>query len=153
VADTLTVLTPRVWKTEAAEHDPADAAHFRELVAHELVHVYHGQNNPTRDFDGMDDLGWLVEGLAVYVSGQLDHAHRDAARQAIATGKAPSSLATAWSGKHRYGVCGSMVRYIDRHYDRQTLQDLLKEVNQAGVLGRLKVSEKEFLQAWIDSEK
>lgn len=56
VADKLTILTPRVWKTEAAEHDPEDETHFRELIAHELVHVFHGQHNRTRDFDGMDDL-------------------------------------------------------------------------------------------------
>jgi hypothetical protein len=42
IANTLTILTPRVWKTEAAEHDPDDRDRFRELVAHELVHVFHG---------------------------------------------------------------------------------------------------------------
>jgi hypothetical protein len=69
----------------------------------------------------MDDLVWLVEGLAVYVYGQLDHARRDAARQTIAAGKAPTSLAKAWSGGFRYGVCGSMVRSIDQRYGRKTL--------------------------------
>jgi hypothetical protein len=116
VADKLAILTPRVWKSQAVEHDPGDRTHMKELLAHELVHVYHGQHNPTGDFEGMDDLGWFVEGLAVYVSGQLDHGQRDAARKAIAEGKAPTRLASAWSGKYRYGVCGSMVRFIDLRY-------------------------------------
>src|SRR5262245_41317174 len=65
VADRLTILSPRVWKTEAVEHDPADAEHLRDLLVHELVHVYHGQHNPRPDFDGMDEVAWLAEGLAV----------------------------------------------------------------------------------------
>src|SRR5262245_38181116 len=44
VADRLAILSPRVWKTQAAEHDPADTNHIRDLLAHELVHVYHGQH-------------------------------------------------------------------------------------------------------------
>src|SRR5262249_4104940 len=124
VHDKLTVLSPRVWKAEAVEHDPKDETHFRELIAHELVHVYHGQLNPTGDFDGMDDLGWFVEGLAVYVSGQLENAHRDAASQALAKGQAPVSLAKAWGGRYRYGVCGSMVRFVDERWGRQMLSDL-----------------------------
>src|SRR5262249_1502028 len=42
VADRMLILSPRVWKTQAAEHDSADAEHVRDLIAHELVHVYHG---------------------------------------------------------------------------------------------------------------
>ncbi len=151
VADKMAVLTPRVWKTEAVEHDPADREHFREIVAHELVHVYHGQHNPTGDFDGMDDLGWFVEGLAVYVSGQLDHGHRDAARKAVASGKDPKRLAKAWSGPYRYGVSGSMVRFIDRRYGRAMVWKLLAETKPDAVLGRLGLSEAEFLRAWRKS--
>src|SRR6516162_1283393 len=103
VADRMAILSPRVWKTQAAEHDPMDVVHIRELVAHELVHVYHGQYNPRPDFDGMDDMGWFVEGLAVYASGQLARSHRTAARDALNSGKAPTRLADAWSGKYRYG--------------------------------------------------
>jgi hypothetical protein len=151
VADKLLILTPRVWKTEAVEHDPKDPTHFRELVAHELVHVYHGQHNPTADFAGMDDLGWFVEGLAVYVSGQLEHGHKDDARKAISSGKAPVELAKAWSGPYRYGVSGSMVRFLDKRYGRGMVWQLLSETKPEGALHRLNLSEKEFLQAWRDS--
>jgi hypothetical protein len=151
VADKLVILTPRVWKTQAIEHNPGDPTHFQELVAHELVHVYHGQHNPTGDFTGMDDLGWLVEGLAVYVSRQLEHGHKDAARKAISSGKAPAVLAKAWSGPYRYGVSGSMVRFVDRRYGRRVLWQLLGETKPEGVLHRLNLSEEQFLQAWRDS--
>jgi len=95
VADRLAILSPRVWKTLAAEHDPANTNHVSDLAAHELVHVFHAQRNPRPDFDGMDDLGWFVEGLATYVSGQLDHSHRNDARDALKAGKAPTRLADA----------------------------------------------------------
>jgi hypothetical protein len=150
VSDKLAILSPGVWKTQAVEHDPNDPLHFQELVAHELVHVYHGQHNPTGDFDGMDDLGWFVEGLAVYVSGQLEHGHKDAARKALAAGKAPKKLAKAWSGAYRYGVSGSMVQFVDERYGRQMLWQLLPETKPARVLERLKLSEDDFLRAWRD---
>jgi hypothetical protein len=148
VADRLTILSPRVWKTQAAEHDPADAEHVRDLVAHELVHVYHGQQNPRPDFDGMDDSGWLVEGLAVYVSGQLERSHRAAAHEALKAGKAPLRLADAWSGRYRYGVCGSMVEFVDKRYGRDVIKKLLGIVSNDEALKLLGISEGEFLEAW-----
>ncbi len=148
VADRLVILSPRVWKTEAVEHDPADAKHIRELVAHELVHVYHGQNNPRPDFEGMDEMGWFVEGLAVVVSGQLDNAHRTAAADAIKAGKAPQNLADAWSGRFRYGVCGSMVRFVDMRFGRKMVIKLLATTSNAEALGMLGMSEVDFLEQW-----
>ncbi len=149
VSDKLVMLDRGVWKTQASEHNPSDDNHAKELIAHELVHVYHGQHNPTGDFEGMDDLGWLVEGLAVYVSGQLDHAHQGAAKEAIQKGKTPKTLAQAWSGRYRYGVCGSMVRYIDQTKGRQTLQQLLAIVKPEQALKLLNCTEQEFLDGWI----
>jgi hypothetical protein len=148
VADRFMILSLRVWKTEAVEHNPADAAHLRDLIAHELVHVYHGQQNPTGDFDGMDDLGWFVEGLATYVSGQLSHEHRGAPAAAIQAGKAPDRLAAAWSGRYRYGVCGSMVEFIDQRWGRPTIWKLLAVTKPDVALKLLGVTEAEFLKEW-----
>ena len=117
-------------------------------IAHELVHVYHGQRNPRPDFDGMDDLGWFVEGLAVYASGQLERAHRTAARDAIKAGKAPTRLADAWSGPFRYGVSGSMVAFVDKRYGRQTIRMLLAVTSNEEALKLLHTSEGEFIDAW-----
>jgi hypothetical protein len=148
VADRLVILSPRVWKTQAAEHDPADVEHIREIVAHELVHVYHGQHSPRPDFDGMDEIGWFVEGLAVYVSGQLERSHRTAARDALKAGKAPTRLADAWSGRYRYGVSGSMVEFVDRRYGRDVVTRLLAVVTNEAAMKLLNTTEDKFLESW-----
>ena len=148
VAEGIFLLSPRVWKTEALEHNPDDEGHVRRILAHELTHVYHGQLSPSHDFDGMDDLGWLAEGLATYVSGQLDEEHKGEDGEALAKGKAPASLATAWSGRYRYAVSGSLVRYVDQRYGRQKLIELLSFTKQDEVLRALRTTEPQLLQDW-----
>ncbi len=148
VADRLVLLSPAVWRTEAVEHDPDAAEHVRDLLAHELVHVYHGQKNPRPDFDGLDEIGWFVEGLATYASGQLERSHRDAASEALEAGKAPERLGEAWSGRYRYGVSGSLVEFIDLEYGRETLVVLLGATSQQEILRTLGLTEEELLAAW-----
>src|SRR5262249_44354243 len=148
VADRMVILSPRVWKTQAAEHDPADVEQVREIIAHELVHVYHGQYNPRPDFDGMDDMGWFVEGLAVYVSGQLERSHRADARDALGAGKAPDRLARAWSGRYRYGVSRSMGRVAGQPARPEGVKRLLAVVSNEEALKRLDTTEDGFLGAW-----
>jgi formylglycine-generating enzyme required for sulfatase activity len=148
VADRMVILSPRVWKTEAVEHDPADTGHIRDLIAHELVHVYHGQYSPRPDFDGMDNIGWFVEGLAVYVSGQLERSHRTAAGEALKAGKAPTRLADAWSGRYRYGVSGSMAEFVHQRYGLAVVKKMLVVVSNEEALNLLNTTEGEFLEAW-----
>jgi hypothetical protein len=148
VADVMVMLSPRTWGTEAVEHDPKDLSHRKGILAHELVHVYHAQHNDNRELEGMDELGWFVEGLATYVSGQLDREHDHDAIDAIKAGKAPTNLKDAWSGRYRYGVSGSMVRYIDKHYGRNMVWQLLPVASTSQVLQRLNTTESGFLVAW-----
>jgi hypothetical protein len=147
-ASLLAILSPLRWKEEACEHDPADTAGIALLVAHELVHVFHAQRSPHPEFDGMDTISWLVEGLATYVSGQLERRHAKAARAAIDAGADPRVLARAWSGRYRYGVAGSIVRYIDETYGREVLKSLLTATAQEEVLRALRVEEGELLLRW-----
>lgn len=148
VADLLAVLSPDRWSRESCEHDPADTGHLRRIIAHELVHVYHGQQNPTRDFEGMDDIGWFPEGLAVYASRQLANEHAASARAAIAEGQAPAQLEAAWSGPHRYGVSGSLVAYLDERWGRAMTRRLLSVTTEEGILSLLGVSEDRLLRDW-----
>ena len=146
----LTMLSPRTWKQEACEHNPDDAAATQLVITHELVHVFHGQHNPNPNFDGMDDVGWFVEGLATYASGQLDGAKTKGAREAVEQGKAPAELEKFWSGKYRYGISGSIVKYIDAKFGRRTLLKMLKGTNEKELLGTLNLSEAELLAGWKD---
>jgi hypothetical protein len=148
VADRMVILSPRVWNAEAREHNPANTDHVRDLIAHELVHVYHGQFCPKPDFDGMDDMGWFVEGLAVLVSGQLEHSHRSAAADALKAGKAPARLADAWSGRYRYGVSGSMVEFVDKRFGRDVIRKLLTAQTNEEALKILNTTEAQFLENW-----
>lgn len=147
VADSLYLLSPSRWKIEGCDHS-GSPAEVREIVAHELVHVFHGQYAPSPEFDGMDDLGWFVEGLATLVSGQVDDERAGDASKALAEGKGPASLATAWSGRWRYGVAGSLARYVQARYGKETVDRLLRVGTNEAALKLLGTTEPAFLAAW-----
>jgi len=149
--DVLFLLSPRVWKTEAVEHNPDKEEEISDIVCHELVHSYHCQINPTRDLDGLDEMAWLIEGVATYVSGQLDRSHRGVAEAEAAAGRSPATLDAIWLGKKRYGLAGSLVRYVDRTYGRARLIRLLSLTSNAAALGVLGVSEDKLLADWVSS--
>lgn len=148
VADSLRLLSPRVWHEEACEHDPDDPVHVRGILTHELVHVFHGQHNPTGDFVGADEVGWFAEGLAVLASGQLETGHLAPASEAVERGLAPKSLADAWSGRYRYAVSGTLVAYADATAGRAALFDALQATTQAELLEILGTTERDLLDAW-----
>jgi hypothetical protein len=145
----LYLLSPAVWDSEACEHDADDATHRRLLVTHEAVHVYHGQVNPSDDVGLLEDVGWFVEGLATYVSGQLETSHAGRAEEALAARAGPNRLADAWSGAYRYGVAGSLAAFVDQRWGRDTLIAALEITSQDAFLGLLNMAdEEEFLAAW-----
>lgn len=148
VAERLWILAPDAWPKEACDHDASDARHIRNLVAHELVHVFHGQANPSGDFRAVEGIDWFVEGLATYVSGQLDEPHLLSAEKALETGNGPKRLADAWKGKYRYGVSGSLVRFLDHEIGRARLYGLLRATNQRDLLSLAGMSESELLDRW-----
>jgi len=148
VADRLCILSPSVWREQACEHDPDDARHVRGILAHELVHVFHGQANPSGDFTAVEGLDWFVEGLATHASGQLEEQHTLSAAAALKAGAAPEHLADAWKGKYRYGVSGSLVRFVDRRVGRVVLDQMLGATTQAEVLSLAGLSESELLGQW-----
>jgi len=148
VAAGLQLLSPRAWKAEACEHDAANARHVRDLIAHELVHVFHGQHNPSPDFVAVTGIDWFVEGLATYASGQLAAGDVAPAREALERGTGPKELATAWSGKYRYGVSGSLVAFLDLELGRARLVELLDATSAEELLPRIGMDEPELLERW-----
>jgi hypothetical protein len=149
VADRLVLMAPDAWGTYACDHRPGDKAEARAILHHELVHVYHGQHNPSDQFAGMDDAGWFVEGLAVYASGDVTRRLPET-QAAVAAGEGPSALASAWSGKHRYGVSGSMIQFIDENHGRDLLVSLLSATSNAEIMARLGTTETRFLHDWTE---
>ena len=147
-ADLMAVLSPQAWAKQACEHDPKDREGTRLLVTHELIHVYHGQFNPTRDFTGIDDLDWFIEGLAVFGSGQLTKDRLDQMQAAVSAGQVPTSLSKIWTGPNRYAFAGSLVRYVDQTWGRATTVRLLKVRSSAEALTLLGTSEKSLLAGW-----
>lgn len=151
VAHRLDLLSPSAWKTEACEHSAENIDHVQKLITHELVHVYHGQHNPIPDFTGMDDLGWLVEGIAVLVSGQMDSNRNKDLIEAKKQNKLPAQLKNAWSGKYRYTVCGSIVDFIVTKYSNKIVPQLLKCTKEEELMKLLNSNEGELLNNWTSS--
>lgn len=147
-ADLLVFLSPQAWRKQACEHDPANEEATRQLVGHELIHVYHGQFNATRDFTGLDDLDWFIEGLAVLGSGQLTKDRLEQVQAAVSVGQMPSALSQVWTGPNRYGFAGSLVCYVDQTWGRATTVHLLKVRSSAEALSLLGTSEKSLLLGW-----
>jgi len=147
-ADVLFVLSPRVWKTEAQEHNPDDAKEVAEIVCHELVHCYHSQINPSRELEGLDAMAWFVEGLPTYVSGQLERSHKGIAKREVKAGRIPARLEDAWTGRGRYAIAGSMVRFVDEKFGRKKVIELLRTAANDEAMKALGTSEEGFLSDW-----
>ena len=147
-ADLMVLLSPDAWAKQACEHDPNDSQAIRQLIAHELIHVYHGQFNATRDFSGIEDLDWFIEGLAVFGSGQLTKDRLDRMQEAVSAGQLPTSLSSIWTGPNRYAFAGSLVRYVDQTWGRAATVRLLKVRSSAEALALLGTTEKSLLAGW-----
>jgi hypothetical protein len=147
-ATTLSLLSPRVWDVDACEHDPSDTVRTQLVITHEMVHTFHGQFNPRPEFEGLDSIGWFLEGLAVYASGQLKAGYLATAKEALDSARTPAALEDAWSGKYRYGVSGSIVEYLDTKYGRKATIKLLPLTSEQAILSALGVSEDQLLKDW-----
>lgn len=148
VGHRLDILSPRAWAAEACEHKMEDTLALRRLLQHELVHVFHGQHNAKPDFAGMDELGWWIEGIAVYASGQLDEARLGRVRDLLARDAYPAHLQEFWSGKDKYGLAGSMAAWVDKSKGRAASFDLLTCTDTSQILKSLQTDEAALLQAW-----
>jgi hypothetical protein len=144
-ADEVSLLSPAVWSVDACGHDATNAEHVRMIVAHEIVHVYHGQAN-RRFRDAQQQIPWFVEGVAVFVSGQMVE-HMGAAEQVFAGGT-PANLEEIWSRGNAYGNGGALVSYVADTYGNAKVTELLAASSKTEWLTILGVSEAALLQAW-----
>lgn len=150
VASKLDVISPKLWDKESCEHNYGESLKTQQLITHELVHVYHGQRNPSPDFSDVKGIDWFVEGLAVYASGQCDSTRMAGIKLAVMENKIPQNLENFWSGKLKYALSGSMVMFIDLKYGRAKLTELLQIVNLSDLLDSLSTTEENLLKEWKD---
>jgi hypothetical protein len=148
ISHRLDFLSPRIWEMEACEHDSKDQEEIKQLICHELVHVYTLQNNPIPDASGLDPIAWFLEGIAVTISGQLDQNRQKGVLDALKKGEVPRELKKAWTGPHRYGMAGSLALYIAQKYGRETLFKLLSCTSNAQILEILGTNEAHLLKDW-----
>ena len=151
VAHRLDILSINRWKQETCEHNPDDLEAIQKIITHELVHVFHGQQNPVPDFTGLDDLGWLIEGIAVLVSGQLDSKRIEDLAEAREQNKLPDKLTNFWTGKYRYSVSGSLVQFIENKYGKNVINNLLWLTKNEEILNILSVKEEKLVSEWKNS--
>jgi hypothetical protein len=90
-ATELDILSPSVWRTEACAHDASNASHVANVVAHELVHVLHGQHN-SAFLSLATTAPWIVEGLATFASGQWAADYAGSVRATVSAGFAPETF-------------------------------------------------------------
>ena len=109
------------------------------------------KHNAEHTFKYIEKLDWLAEGVATFVSGQLDAKRSQRIKHLINENKVPSTLDNFWKGQEKYGLSGSMVAYIDNKYGRNELFELLKQTNKELVLKSLDVSETQLLADWKNS--
>ncbi len=148
IATKLDLLSPKVWSQSACEHNWEDRIASARLIAHEMIHVYHGQHNASPDFNDVDRIDWFVEGLAVYASGQCDSTRMAGLRGWLKDHPAPGSLDQFWSGPQKYGLSGSVVMYLDQKLGREKLCSLLVFNKKEDLLKAVGMTEGDILEGW-----
>jgi hypothetical protein len=147
-AQRLDVLSPLSWKKQACDHNADDSMEIAKIIAHELVHVFHAQHNPNPTFDGMDDLSWLIEGVATVVSNQLGQQRLNRVRAQLKEGKIPTALSQFWTGADKYGRAGSFVNFLVEKYGKAKIFELLAYKDLPTILKSLKTREAELIEQW-----
>lgn len=150
VATKLDIISPKKWDSLACEHSYSNHIKTQRLITHELVHVFHGQQNVSPDFSDVTGIDWFVEGLATYASGQCDSIRISEVKNAILRNEIPDNLNKFWSGKLRYGLSGTVVMYLDTRYGRKKLSSLLRYHNVKNLLNSLETTESEIMSEWKD---
>jgi hypothetical protein len=147
-ATELDLLSPRAWNRDGCGHDPGNTTHIRNVLAHEVTHVLHGQLGGHANIGSMGNAQWFTEGLATYVSRMLDVDYAGSVQSRLDAGFAPRTLAEVWSDRANYPLSASIVRYIDRRYGREALRDMLSARSTSAILTRIGVGEAELLTSW-----
>ena len=141
------ILSPAVWSSQSCGHDGTNANHIANVVGHELVHVLHGQRNPSYQSIAAAT-PWMVEGLAASGSGQWASEYAGAARSALSNGFAPTTFAELWTSSANYPLAGSVFAYIHHRFGIDGVRRLLTVGSEEALLTSLTTDAPTFLRDW-----
>jgi hypothetical protein len=146
------ILSPTAWRTESCGHDGTNVTHVANVVAHELVHVLHGQRNSS--FIGLLSAStpWIAEGLATFASGQWASEYAASARATVAGGFAPQTFAELWASPANYALAASVFAYANQRYGADAVRRLLTVRSEAELLAALSTDAPRLLRdtrAWL----
>lgn len=141
------ILSPAVWGSQSCGHNGSNANHVANVVAHELVHVLHGQRNPSF-FSIAASTPWILEGLATYASGQWAAEYAGSARSALGGGFAPATFAEIWTSSANYALAGSVFAYIHHRFGIDALHRLLTVGSEGELLASLSTDAPALLRDW-----
>ena len=146
-ATELDILSPSVWRTEACAHDGSNSSHVANVVAHELVHVLHGQRNSA--FLSLAAAApWIVEGMAAFASGQWAADYAGSVRATVSGGFAPEAFAALWTSPANYALAGSVFSYVNQRFGVVAVRQLLTVRTGAELLTALSTDATTLLREW-----
>jgi hypothetical protein len=128
-----------------------DTAELRTgAVARELVHALHiQQQRAQRPAETLfATTRWVIEGLAVYVSGQLDREFAPQERSRLGTAPLPRTFLGLYADSAFLGLAISLLGFIDAAHGRSTLRALVSARSDAEALAALATTEDALLGAW-----
>jgi hypothetical protein len=151
VADQFDLLSPRVWNEEACDHDPDNKIEIQKLITNEMMSVFHGQINLDHFFSTMKEMAWFIEGVAIFISGQLDDGKMQDTKILVQEDRFPRDLTKFWQGDSRYGLSGSLVKFIHTKFGTEILFELLKTQTNEELLKKIDMTEELLIEQWADS--
>jgi hypothetical protein len=142
------ILSPSVWRTEGCGHDGGNVTHVANVVAHEMVHVLHGQRNSGFISLLGSTAPWIAEGIAAYASGQWASEYASSARASVGSGFAPQTFAALWASPANYALAGSVFAYVNQRYGPDAVRRVLTVRTEAELLTALSTDAPTLLRDW-----
>ena len=139
-------LSPSAYRQHSTYY--YDAAEYRRLVAHELVHVFEEHLAP--DIEASPR--WWSEGLAAYLSGQWNHADQFRFRQPVMDGIRLGSVPCMSDIPPDVDLCyawgWTIVMFIEHTYGRDAIGRIVRECRDGDVLATLGEDPVAFESRW-----
>lgn len=143
------MLSPRVWASQSCEPGANDTSAIYQIVTHELVHVFHEQYG--QNIHRNENMQWFTEGLAVYVSGQLENIPDTTIKNSLFEAGSPDNLIGIKSTPQNYILSASLVEYIDEKYGRDVVFNMIFMEDALELFENLKISEARLIAEWKES--